>query len=178
LYTTAKDGATLLWTLIPPCVYGPPEKVFIDKEESTWPGVITYSYGEGKTAYFPWNIGRLYYRHSSPGHEKAFLGVFLALCDGHRQIITNAHPQVEVNLFSQANGKYVLSLANSSGHHSTAFFKPIPMYDIEVKMALPEEVQSAFSLKLNKELPLSKDGNHSCINLEHLELFDTIVMKA
>ena len=40
----------------------------------------------------------------------------------------------------------MLGLVNSSGHHSTAFFEPIPMYDIEAKMELPEEVKSAFSL--------------------------------
>ncbi len=177
LYTTVKEGANPLWTLIPPCVYGPPEKVFIDKEESDWPGVIGYDYGEGKTAYFPWNIGRLYYRHSSPGHEKAFLGVFQDLCDGHRQIITDAHPQVEINLFAQADGKYVLSLVNSSGHQSTAFFEPVPMYNIEVRMELPQEVQSAFSLRLNEELPLWRDGEYSCIRLERLGLFDTIVME-
>jgi len=177
LYATAKEGATPLWTLVPPSTYGPPEKVFIDKEESDWPGVIMYSHGKGKTAYFPWDIGRLYYKNSSPGHERAFQGVFMELCDGHRHIVTNAHPQVEINLFAQAGGKYVLSLVNSSGHQSTAFFEPVPMYDIEVKMELPEEVKSAFSLKLNKEVPLSQEGKYCCVKLEQLGLFDTIVME-
>ena len=177
LYTTMKEGATSLWTLIPPSVYGPPEKCFIDKSESDWPGVINYSYGEGKTAYFPWNIGRLYYRHSSPGHEKAFLSIVLELCNGQRQLVTNAHPLVEINLFAQTEGKYVLNLVNSSGHQSTAFFEPIPMSDLEVKMKLPDEVQSAFSLKLNKEVPLWQNDEYSCIKLERLELFDTIVME-
>ena len=177
LHATVKEGAASLWTLVPPSVYGPPEKVFIDKEESDWPGVINYAYGEGKTAYFPWNIGRLYYRYSSPGHEKAFLSVLLDLCDGQRQIITNAHPLVEINLFAQAEGKYVLNLVNSSGHQSTAFFEPVPMSDIEVKVKLPERPQSASSLKLDKEIPLLQEGEYTCIRLERLELFDTILMK-
>lgn len=176
LCVTMKEGATSLWTLIPPSAYGPPEKCFIDKSESDWPGIIKYSYGEGKTAYFPWNIGRLYYRHSSPGHEKAFLSVLLGLCDGQRQIVTNAHPLVEINLFAQT-GRYILNLVNSSGHQSTAFFEPIPMSDIEVKMKLPEQVRSAFSLKLNKAVHLWQDGEYFCIKLERLELFDTIVME-
>jgi hypothetical protein len=103
--------------------------------------------------------------------------VLLELCDGERQVVTNAHPLVETNLFTQIEGKYVLNLVNSSGHQSTAFFEPIPMYDIEVKMKLPEQVRSAFSLKLNKEVPLLQDGEYSGIKLEQLELFDTIVMK-
>ncbi len=95
----------------------------------------------------------------------------------HRQIITDAHPQVEINLFAQAEGKYVLSLVNSSGHQSTAFFEPVPMYNIEARMELPEEVRSAFSLRLNEELPLWRDGEYSCIRLERLGLFDTVVME-
>ena len=137
-----------------------------------------YSYGEGRSAYFPWNIGRLYYRHSSPGHEQELLSVVLDLCDGHRQIVTNAHPLVEIALFTQANGDYVLNLVNSSGHQSTALFEPIPMYDIEIKMKLPEKAQSAFSLRLNKELELWQEDRHSCVRLDRLELFDTIVMKS
>ena len=105
LYATVKAGATPLRTLVPPCVYCPPEKVFIERAESDWPGVITYSYGASKTAYFPWNIVSLYYRHSSPGHEKAFQGVFQDLCDGHRQVITTAHPQIEINLIRSSKGE-------------------------------------------------------------------------
>jgi hypothetical protein len=137
-----------------------------------------YSYGEGRSAYFPWNIGRLYYRHSSPGHEQALLSVILDLCDGQRQIETNAHPFVEIALFTRANGDYVLNLVNSSGHQSTAFFEPIPMYDIEIKVELPEKAQSAFSLRLSEELELWQEERRSCVRLDRLDLFDTIVMKS
>jgi hypothetical protein len=178
LYTALKEGAEALWNLVPPCIFGPPEKVWIDKVESGLPGVIKYSYGKGKTAYFPWNVGRLYYRHSSPGHEQAVLPVLLDLLNGERQIMTNAHSLAEIELLANSSGDYVLSLVNSSGHQSTAFFEPVAMHDIEVKMKLPEEVRSAFSLRLGKKLDLWVEGGYSCIRLEWLELFDTIVTKA
>ena len=63
----------------------------------------------------------------------------------------------------------MLSLVNSSGHHSTAFFEPIPVHDSEVKVELPKEAKSAFSLKLNKETPLSQDSECSCVKVERLE---------
>jgi len=173
-----REGATSSWTLVPPCIFGPPEKVWIDKVESDLPGVIMYSYGKGRTAYFPWNVGRLYYRHSSPGHEQAVLSVLLNLSDGERQIVTNAHPLVEITLSTSSAGDYILCLVNSSGHQSTAFFEPVPMHNTEVTMKLPEEVRSAFSLKLGKELDLWQEGEFFCIRLERLEVFDTIVMKA
>ena len=178
LYTTLKEGAETLWNLVPPCIFGPPEKVWIDKVESDLPGVIKYSYGKGETAYFPWNVGRLYYRHSSPGHEQAVLSMLMDLSNGERQIVTNAHPLVEIELSANSVGNHVLSLVNSSGHQSTAFFEPVPMHDIEVKMRLPQDVKSAFSLKLGKELDVWWESEYFCIRLGRLEVFDTIVMKA
>ena len=167
-----------MWNLVPPCIFGPPEKVWIDKVESDLPGVIKYSYGKGETAYFPWNVGRLYYRHSSPGHEQAVLSMLMDLSNGERQIVTNAHPLVEIELSANSVGNHVLSLVNSSGHQSTAFFEPVPMHDIEVKMRLPQDVKSAFSLKLGKELDVWWESEYFCIRLGRLEVFDTIVMKA
>jgi hypothetical protein len=176
LYTSVKENAESLWNLIPPSVYGPPEKCFIDKLETDIPGVIKYPYGDGSTAYFPWNIGSLYYRHSSHGHEKAFLSILMDLCGGDRQIITNAHPSVEINLSAQKDRIFVLNLVNSSGHQSTAFFEPITMYDIDIEMKLPKKAKTAFSLKLDKEVHLSEEDEYTCITLEKLKLFDTVVI--
>ena len=44
-------------------------------------------------------------------------------------------------------------------------------------MKLPQEVKSAFSLKLDKEINPWQEGEYFCIKLERLEVFDTIVMK-
>jgi len=128
----------------------------------------------------PWDLGRLYYRHGSPGHEQIFMSVMMELCDDKRQIITNAHPLVEIALSLNDNGDYILSLVNSSGHQSTSFFDPIPMSNIEVRgnsSSLPHSVTSAQSLRLNKELPLSNKEGYICFTLDQLELFDTIVMR-
>lgn len=176
-YATLKDGAVPLWTLVPPSAYGPPEKVFIDTEESTWPGVVLHTYGSGRSACFPWSIGGLYYRHGSPGHRQALLAVLLELLNGRRQITTNAHPLVEMNVFRRPDGSYLLNLVNCSGHQATAVFEPVPMHDIEVSVSLPREVTSAFSLRLGKELPLTFEKEHARLTLERLGLFDTIVMK-
>ena len=57
-----------LLTLIPAAMFGPPEKVWSDKVETKVPGLVFADHGKGRVAYIPWNVGALYYRHSSQGH--------------------------------------------------------------------------------------------------------------
>ena len=55
-------------TLIPTAMFGPPEKVWGDKVETTIPGLVFADHDKGRIAYIPWDVGGLYYRHSSQGH--------------------------------------------------------------------------------------------------------------
>ena len=58
-----------LLTLIPTAMFGPPEKVWSDKIETTVPGLVFVNHGKGSAAYIPWDVGGLYYRHSSEAHR-------------------------------------------------------------------------------------------------------------
>jgi hypothetical protein len=174
LYTALREGATTSLTLVPPCTYGPPEKCFIDKIESEPPGVIWFEHGAGRSAYLPWMIDSLYYRHSAPGHEKALLSLVLDLFP-ERQVVTDANPQVEFALFARGQDRYVLNVVNTSGHHGTAFFPPVTMHDIRIEVRLPTAVDTAFSLKLAQPLDLAQEeGGWTCFTLPRLGLFDTI----
>ena len=101
------------------------------------------------------------------------MSALLALCPD-RQVISDANPQVEFALFSRGQGGYVLNVVNTSGHHGTAFFAPVPMHDVEVQIKLPTEARMAASLKLGRRLTLWHEDGYTCINLDRLELFDTI----
>jgi hypothetical protein len=172
LFVEPRAEAETSLTLVPPCTYGPPEKVAIDRVESDVPGILWYRYGAGQSAYLPWQIDALYYRHSSPGHCTAYLSILLELLP-ERQVISDANPQVEIALYEQGEG-YAINLVNTSGHHGTAFFAPIPMYDLEIKVRLRAAVTQARSLKLGRDLTLWQEGDYTCLNLDRLDLWDGI----
>jgi hypothetical protein len=172
LFVEPRLGAETCLTLVPPCTYGPPEKVAVDRVESDVPGILWYGYGAGQSAYLPWEIDALYHRHSSSGHSDAYLSVVLALLP-ERQVISNANPQVEIALYQQGKG-YAINLVNVSGHHGTAFFAPIPMYDLEIKVRLPDAVTEARSLQLDRDLTLWQEDDYTCLNLDRLDLWDGI----
>jgi hypothetical protein len=172
LFVEPRPGTETSLTLVPPCTYGPPEKVAIDRVESDVPGVLWYSYGAGQSAYLPWEIETLYHRHSSSAHNNAYLSVVLELLP-QRQVISNANPQVEIALYKQGEG-YAINLVNVSGHHGTAFFAPVPMYDLEIKVRLPTGVTQARSLQLDRNLTLWQEDDYTCLNLDRLDLWDGI----
>ena len=172
LFVEPRPGAETSLTLVPPCTYGPPEKVAVDRVESDVPGILWYGYGAGRSAYLPWEIDTLYHRHSSSGHNNAYLAVVLELLP-ERQVVSNANPQVEIALYKQGEG-YAINLVNTSGHHGTAFFAPVPMYDLEIKVRLPSGVTQARSLQLDRDLTLWQEDDYTCFNLDRLDLWDGI----
>ena len=158
-------------------MFGRPELCFLDKIESELPGAILYSYGQGRSTYVPWDIDLLYEASGMPGYEKALQGVVLDLLDGERQVVTNTHPTVEINLFEHPQGDYVMILVNSSGYAPPAVREPVPMSDIEIKFKPPKRVGRARSVATGQELDLWEQDGYTGTRLSQLGLFDTILFE-
>jgi Hypothetical glycosyl hydrolase 6 len=161
LEPSANDRAPL--TLIPPAMFGPPEKVWVDKVETTVPGLVFSKHGDGRVAYLPWDVGGLYYRHSSQAHAALMADVIDQLLPRGRQLKSNAHPLVEITVMRQPQHKRTLvHFVNLSGHSDTAYFAPIEMRDIAVE--LDEPFTRAKAVKSGAVLPVvTKDGRSSFV---------------
>ena len=59
--------------------------------------------GKGRVAWIPWDAAGLYYRHSLPAHAGLMANLVDHLLPGGRQLVTNAHPLVEMSLMKQGN---------------------------------------------------------------------------
>lgn len=89
-------------TFIPPSMYGPPELVHVDWKDTDAPGLIMKQFGKGTVAWLPWNLGALYYMHSSEAHARLVGDLIDHLLPRGRQLTTNAHPLVEITLMKRA----------------------------------------------------------------------------
>ena len=138
------DGPAAL-TLVPPSLFGPPEFVHIDMHDTDTPAIAFRELGKGKLAWVPWDLAGLYYRHSLPAHAGLFRDIVNQLLP-RRQLLTDAHPLVELTLMKQ-NGRTLLHLVNYSGHSQTAYFPPLPMRDIRLR------VEGRFSAGRTVRLP-------------------------
>ncbi len=165
-----------LLTLIPPARFGPPEKVWTDKIETDKPGLLVTACGKGKVAYLPWDVGGLYYRLSSPGHAGLIAGLIDHLLAEGRPLRTNAHPLVEITLMRQPRrNRTLVHLVNLSGHSQTAYFEPIEMSDIRIELA--GEFRSARSLRLERDLEVSRRGRYGTFALPRLGAYDVVVVQ-
>lgn len=165
-----------LLTLIPPAMFGPPEKVWVDKVETRIPGLVLAKHGEGRIAYIPWDVGGHYYRQSSEGHAGLMTDVIDHLLPRPRQLKSNAHPLVEITVMRQPEqNRTLVHFVNLSGHSDTAFFSPIEMRDIRVE--LDEPFTGARAIALNQPLTLTRKDTRTIFTLPRLEGYDVVVLE-
>jgi hypothetical protein len=163
-------------TLIPTAMFGPPEKVWSDKVETRVPGLVFATHGQGRIAYLPWDVGSLYYRHSSESHAALLADLIDGLLPRGRQIRTNAHPLVELTLMDQpARNRTLIHLVNGTGHQDTAYFPPVELREIRIE--LPRDVRSVRAVGLGLALPVTRDGRNSTFTLPTLGAYEVLIIE-
>ena len=165
-----------LLTLIPTAMFGPPEKVWSDKVETTVPGLVFANYEKGRLAYIPWDVGGLYYRHSSPGHAGLMADVIDRLLPSGRQIKTDAHPLVELTVMDQPHRQRTLvHLVNGIGHQDTAYFPPVELRDIRIELA--RDVRRVRAVALGVDLPVTSSGAYRSMTLPSLKAYEVLIVE-
>ncbi|MDX2068562.1 MAG: alpha-amylase family protein [Haliscomenobacter sp.] len=123
--------------------------------------------GKSTNALMPINIGRIYYQTGYEQHKYLVLDVLKQLYPAvDQQIITNAHPRVEMILneympntaevtiatpFRSAG--HVLHLINLTGFSGNTYFEPLPIYDTEVKIKVDYRPRKVW--RLGEEKPIT-----------------------
>jgi len=175
-YLEFAPEARPMLTLIPPSMFGPPEKVFTDKVETDKPGLILKEIGRGRLAYLPWDAGALYYRYSSHHHAGLLKDLIDHLLDGKRQLTTDAHPLVEITLMRQPRrNRTLVHFVNLSGHSQTAWFDPVPMRGLRV--SVEGEFAAARWVRGASDLPLRRQSGRSEFTLPELGGYEVVVLE-
>jgi hypothetical protein len=161
-------------TFIPPSMYGPPELVHVDWKDTESPGLIVKKYGKGTIAWLPWDLGSLYYRHSSEAHAALMRDLIDRLLPHGRQLKTNAHPLVEITLMRQ-QGRDLMHFINVSGHSDTAYFKSLPVEGVRVEVKGP--YRSARAIRLGRDLVLSRNGEYAQFTVPTLDEYELVELR-
>jgi hypothetical protein len=167
------EGSSPL-TFIPPSMFGPPEKVHIDWKDTDAPGLVLRDYGKGRVAWLPWDTAGLYYLHSSQAHAGLMRDLIDHLLPNGRQVRTNAHPLVEFSWMQQGD-RHLLHVINLSGHSQTAYFDPVPMSNIEVRLL--GKYQSALPVGSKAALMVRQDGAYSVFTIPRLVMYELIEVR-
>lgn len=123
-----QPGAPL--TLVPESMFGPPEYIHLDLKDTSVPAWSVVE--SGRVLRLPFQLGAMYYRFSLPSHAALFRDAVASLLPV-RQIVTDAHPLVEMTLMRQGE-RTLLHLVNLTGHSQTAWFPPVPFSSIRLSV--------------------------------------------
>ncbi len=144
--------------------------------ETEIPGLAFADLGRGRVAWIPWDIGGLYYRHSSRGHGGLMADVIDRLLPVGRQLKTNAHPLVEITVMRQPErDRTLVHLVNASGHADTAYFEPIEMRDLAVDLA--GDFTRAQAMGLGETLAVARSGGRGRFTLPRLGAYEVVVLE-
>lgn len=174
-FTEAREpggGADPSLTLIPPSMFGPPERVHADMKDTATPAILFRQIGKGSAVWIPWNLATMYQRSSLPAHAGLFRDVMDRLIP-RRQLRTNAHPLVEMTLMNQG-GHTLLHLINMSGQSQTAYFAPVPMVGIRVE--LEGHFKTARTLRSPGSLAVKSLNGYSEFTIPRLSDYEVIVL--
>ncbi|MBI4892751.1 MAG: hypothetical protein HY821_19155 [Acidobacteria bacterium] len=169
-FSSAPDDPNAALTLVPPSMFGPPEFIHTDMRDTSTPAVLSMR-GGGLT-WVPFDLGALYYQHSLTSHAALLQDLINPLLP-KRQLLTDAHPLVEVSLMEQ-DGRTLLHLINLSGHSQTAYFPPVPMQSIELD--LDGGFTTARAVRANQNLQLRPRGGRTMFTLPRLLDYELIVL--
>ncbi len=171
-YREVKGSSPL--TFIPPSMYGPPELVHSDWRDSAAPGLVIKEYDKGEVAWLPWDIGTLYYRHSSEAHARLMRDLIDRMLPRGRQIKSDAHPLVAMTLMSHGDRHFV-QFVNLSGHSQTGYFDPLPVRDVRVHLKGP--FRSAHAVRAGKDLGVSREGEYASFVLPSLDEYELVELR-
>lgn len=158
-------------TFVPPSMYGPPELVGVDWKETHDPGLVIRNIGKGTIAWLPWDIATLYYRHSSEAHSRLLSDLIIHLLPAGRQLITNAHPLVQITFMRQKD-RHLMHFINLTGHADTAYFNPIPVKEISVRVK--GTFRSANVLRSNQNIIVKSNAGYSEFTLPTLDEYELV----
>ena len=139
------EAAALSLRLIPPHMYGPPERCYYTQVTDV-PGMVVHPHGKGKGIYLPWLPGQLFYREGYV-NTSTFLDDVLTRTAGVPKVQSTTGPMAEITVLADQQKRFrLVSVINNSGQSGVTFYDPVPMRDVEVTIPAPKAPRTATSL--------------------------------
>ncbi|MCR5101319.1 MAG: beta-galactosidase [Butyrivibrio sp.] len=161
---------TTFLKLIPEQLYGPPE-VCYPKEKSEIPGIYKTVYGNGMAVWVPWLAGSFFYQQGYDNTFEILKDIIINIC-GAKSLAPSLTPMCEITVM-KGDGKLVLHLINTSGSFLNSFYKPVPLYDLELDID-KENLEGYEIYTLNGGEVTVKNGK---LVLNKLDTYEAIIIK-
>ena len=176
-YEYETSGETHL-KLIHDVMYGPPEKCYY-KGVSDIPGLLLNTYGKGKAALLPFELGRMYREWGNQSHALVAMGTLDHLLQTERRLAVETSALVEITHRKDPQGSFEwISFYNHSGHLENSYHPPVPIRDIRVDFKPQRPVAGIRTLAGSAALSYtSKPDGRIEMTLPELNDFEVILIQ-
>ena len=164
--------------MVPPGIHSPTEITYLDQKVSNLPGLIMEKVekGEPMRMWLPWHPTSMYHQRAGDNIRLLFEDLMNHLLDGKPQIITDAHPLVEIAWMKQPEEKrHLLHMINLSSQLHGSGGQWIPMRNIDFK--IKGEYQRAFLVDGNIKFPITQKDGYVQVKVPQLGQYDILVLE-
>jgi hypothetical protein len=174
-YTELKPDSAASLLLIPAAMSSPPELAGNGMKISDKPGMVIRKYGKGMIAYIPWNAGAMYSSQAIGSINLLFNELIDYFLENKRQVVTDAHPLVEISLMKNSDQNVMLlHLINNTGqlHGSSDKLLPIQRMNFKVRGEFKKIYWSE-----GKSITSKIDRGYTSFVVDRLDAYGFVVMK-
>jgi hypothetical protein len=177
LKTTPTDFADKFLRLAPNTMHGPPEKCYFTEDDITdYPGVILNSFGDGKSVFFPWQIGSQYFWKGNNAQKALFMASIKQLLKVEKTIITDASPLIEMTHMVNRNGAFEwLGLINHSGQIGNAYLKPVSIHNTTIRFKPVKPVREIILVRSGDVIKFTRNNGWIETTIPRVDDFEMVL---
>lgn len=160
------NASTGLLKLVPETMFGPPEKCYFTHENITdVSGVITNTFGKGKSVFIPWYPGAQYYYKGNYMHRALFLGAMQNILKADRTVLTDASPLMEIShMINRSQAYEWIGMINHAGQIGGALREPVPLHNTTIRFRPQKPVREIRLMRSGKGLEFTqRNGWVECV---------------
>ncbi|MGI8634406.1 MAG: hypothetical protein ACR2KZ_03280, partial [Segetibacter sp.] len=154
------ESAKAYLRLLPATRFGPPEKSYYTTDQiSNLPGVITSTYGKGKSVFIPWQLGAQYELKGHYMHRTLFVAALENLLHVERTVKTDASPLIEMTHLVNRNGAFEwLGMINHSGQIGGSIREPVMISNTHIRFKPAKTIKQLTLMTTGAKLPFKQSG--------------------
>jgi len=170
-------NAQPLMKFLPETRFGPPEKSYYTGDNITdYPGIVSNTYGKGKTVFIPWSLGEQYHLKGHYMHRTLLVAALQNLLDVQPDLVTNASSLIEITHLANRNAAFEwIGMINQSGQLGASFREPVTIYNTSIKFKPVKPVREVKLMRSGKSLNFKQAGGWVECTVPALNDFDMLL---
>ncbi|MEM7791348.1 MAG: beta-galactosidase [Verrucomicrobiota bacterium] len=163
--------------MVPPAYHSTTEITHINRKDSTKPGLVLKTSESGsKTMWLPWQPGTTYHLRGNDSLREMFSDIFDHMLGGKRQIVTDAHPLIEISYMKQPEkSRLLIHLINLTNQLHGSGGQLLPAG--EMNFSVLGEFDSAYLAEGKTPLAIDFSEGYTRFTVPKLNQYDIVVLE-